>query len=378
MRGEFDVVNAGEPSLSTVAAQTCRAAHDHGAAAAISAALAGLAPSGACGSRHGREVRPNAEPRRCRLCLTTLPRTCPKALSRPPDARAIWKSRAGAGMGRAGCWRGPDDGRGGARSCAPAAAARVGVVPYGRRHRAGRRAGHAGRPRAADPVAGTDDRGARRLSGRKRAGGRGRGDPGRRAGRGGGGGPAVSAVAGLAKGRRGSAAIWRPMRAGVNVLRYGNARDLCLGLEAVLPDGSIWHGLKRLRKDNTGYDLRHLLIGAEGTLGVITAASLRLFPCRGRRARRCWWCPARRRRCDLLALAQARSPGDGVSAFELIAPAGPRLSGRGDARGAPPLRRRARLDGADRTGPAAGPDPQAAAGGAVRPRPPRRGWSATG
>lgn len=65
---------------------------------------------------------------------------------------------------------------------------------------------------------------------------------------------------------------------GVQVLRYGNARDLCLGVEAVLPDGSIMHGLKRLRKDNTGYDLRHLLIGAEGTLGVITAAALKLFP----------------------------------------------------------------------------------------------------
>lgn len=64
---------------------------------------------------------------------------------------------------------------------------------------------------------------------------------------------------------------------GVNVLRYGNARDLCLGIEAVLPDGSIFHGLKRLRKDNTGYDLRHLLIGSEGSLGVITAAALRLF-----------------------------------------------------------------------------------------------------
>jgi FAD/FMN-containing dehydrogenase len=65
---------------------------------------------------------------------------------------------------------------------------------------------------------------------------------------------------------------------GVNVLRYGNARDLCLGLEAVLADGTIIHGLKRLRKDNTGYDLRHLLIGSEGTLGIITAAALRLFP----------------------------------------------------------------------------------------------------
>ena len=60
---------------------------------------------------------------------------------------------------------------------------------------------------------------------------------------------------------------------GVNVIRYGNARDLCLGLEAVLPTGEIWNGLKRLRKDNTGYDLRNLLIGSEGTLGVITAAA---------------------------------------------------------------------------------------------------------
>jgi FAD/FMN-containing dehydrogenase len=65
---------------------------------------------------------------------------------------------------------------------------------------------------------------------------------------------------------------------GVQVLRYGNARDLCLGIEAVLPDGSIYHGLKSLRKDNTGYDIRNLLIGAEGTLGIITAACLKLFP----------------------------------------------------------------------------------------------------
>jgi FAD/FMN-containing dehydrogenase len=63
---------------------------------------------------------------------------------------------------------------------------------------------------------------------------------------------------------------------GVQVLRYGNARDLCLGIEAVLPDGSIHHGLKRLRKDNTGYDLRNLLVGSEGTLGIITAAVLKL------------------------------------------------------------------------------------------------------
>jgi len=65
---------------------------------------------------------------------------------------------------------------------------------------------------------------------------------------------------------------------GVGVLRYGNARDLCLGLEAVLPNGEVWNGLSRLRKDNTGYDLKNLLIGAEGSLGIITAASLKLFP----------------------------------------------------------------------------------------------------
>jgi FAD/FMN-containing dehydrogenase len=65
---------------------------------------------------------------------------------------------------------------------------------------------------------------------------------------------------------------------GIAVLRYGNTRDLVLGIEAVLPDGRVWHGLRSLRKDNTGYDLRHLLIGSEGTLGIITAAVLKLFP----------------------------------------------------------------------------------------------------
>ena len=65
---------------------------------------------------------------------------------------------------------------------------------------------------------------------------------------------------------------------GINVLKYGNMRDLVLGLEVVLADGRVWNGLNRLRKDNTGYDLKHLFIGAEGSLGIITRAVLKLFP----------------------------------------------------------------------------------------------------
>ena len=65
---------------------------------------------------------------------------------------------------------------------------------------------------------------------------------------------------------------------GNNTVRYGNARDMVLGLEVVLPDGTVWDGLRRLRKDNTGYCLRQLFVGAEGTLGIITAAVLKLAP----------------------------------------------------------------------------------------------------
>lgn len=104
---------------------------------------------------------------------------------------------------------------------------------------------------------------------------------------------------------------------GTAVLRYGNARDLCLGLEAVLPDGSIFNGLKRLRKDNAGYDLRHLLIGSEGTLGIITAASLRLYPIPAASVVAMLAVPSPAAALDLLGLAQERLGGM-VSTFELI------------------------------------------------------------
>ncbi|MEO1138530.1 MAG: FAD-binding oxidoreductase [Pseudomonadota bacterium] len=108
---------------------------------------------------------------------------------------------------------------------------------------------------------------------------------------------------------------------GVNVLRYGNARDLCLGLEAVLPDGRIWHGLKRLRKDNTGYDLRNLLIGSEGTLGVITAASLKLFAKPAGEGTALMVVDGPSAALKLLALARDHV-GEGISAFELMHRAG--------------------------------------------------------
>ena len=108
---------------------------------------------------------------------------------------------------------------------------------------------------------------------------------------------------------------------GTGVLRYGNARDLCLGLEVVLADGSVWHGLKRLRKDNAGYDLKNLLIGAEGTLGVITAASLRLVPRPAHRVVAMLVVPSAEAAQALLALAETRLAGL-VSAFELIGQAG--------------------------------------------------------
>jgi FAD/FMN-containing dehydrogenase len=108
---------------------------------------------------------------------------------------------------------------------------------------------------------------------------------------------------------------------GTAVLRYGTTRDLVLGLEAVLPNGEIWNGLKRLRKDNTGYDLKQLLIGAEGTLGVVTAASLKLFPILPSRATAMVGLASPRAALDLLARAK-EAAGGGVEAFELISRVG--------------------------------------------------------
>jgi FAD/FMN-containing dehydrogenase len=104
---------------------------------------------------------------------------------------------------------------------------------------------------------------------------------------------------------------------GLNVLAYGNARDLCLGLEVVLPDGRIWNGLRRLRKDNTGYDLKNLFIGAEGTLGVITAAVLKIFPKPRTYETAFIAVNSPQAAVDLLSLAKEMS-GNRVVAFELL------------------------------------------------------------
>lgn len=104
---------------------------------------------------------------------------------------------------------------------------------------------------------------------------------------------------------------------GVNVLRYGNAREQVLGLEVVLPDGRVWDGLRGLRKDNTGYDLKQLFLGAEGTLGVITAAVLRLYPKPAASATAWIALGAAREAVELLAALRERL-GERISAFELV------------------------------------------------------------
>ncbi|GCL62876.1 FAD-binding oxidoreductase [Pseudaquabacterium pictum] len=104
---------------------------------------------------------------------------------------------------------------------------------------------------------------------------------------------------------------------GVQVLRYGNARDLCLGLEVVTAEGELWDGLRPLRKDNTGYALRDLFIGSEGTLGVVTAAVLKLFPLPAAQVAAFVAVPSPAAALALLAGAQARLASE-LSAFEML------------------------------------------------------------
>ena len=104
---------------------------------------------------------------------------------------------------------------------------------------------------------------------------------------------------------------------GVQVLRYGTTRELCLGIEAVLADGSVVSGLKALRKDNTGYDLKSLLVGSEGTLGIITAAALKLFPLPGETVTAMLAVPSPEAALALFHEMRARLE-DALSAFELI------------------------------------------------------------
>jgi D-lactate dehydrogenase (cytochrome) len=104
---------------------------------------------------------------------------------------------------------------------------------------------------------------------------------------------------------------------GIAALAYGLARDLVLGLEVVLADGRIWHGLNKLKKDNTGYDLKDLFIGAEGTLGVITAAVLKLFPAPTTVETAFAGVPSLRAALDLFALTQEMT-GGATKSFELI------------------------------------------------------------
>ena len=104
---------------------------------------------------------------------------------------------------------------------------------------------------------------------------------------------------------------------GTQVLRYGNTRDLCLGLEVVTAQGEIWQGLSGLRKDNTGYDLRNLLIGSEGTLGVITAATLKLYPRPAVRLTAWAAVPSMQAAVDLLGLAHQHL-GAGLTGFEVM------------------------------------------------------------
>jgi FAD/FMN-containing dehydrogenase len=104
---------------------------------------------------------------------------------------------------------------------------------------------------------------------------------------------------------------------GTQVVRYGNARDLCLGLEVVTAQGEIWHGLSGLRKDNTGYDLRDLLVGSEGTLGIITAATMKLYPQPAVRLTAWAAVPSMQAAVELLGLARQHLDA-GMTGFEVM------------------------------------------------------------
>ncbi len=104
---------------------------------------------------------------------------------------------------------------------------------------------------------------------------------------------------------------------GCQVLRYGNARELCLGIEVVTANGDLWDGLRGLRKDNTGYDLRDLFVGAEGTLGIITAATLKLYPQPAAKVTALATVASPHKALELLDLAQQQMASS-LTAFELI------------------------------------------------------------
>ncbi|MEE2525238.1 FAD-binding oxidoreductase [Hyphobacterium sp. HN65] len=124
----------------------------------------------------------------------------------------------------------------------------------------------------------------------------------------------------LSLGSQGSASIGGLISTnagGVHVLRYGMMRDLILGIEAVLPDGRIWNGLRGLRKDNSGYDLKQVFIGAEGTLGIVTAATLKLFPKPAEMCVAFAGIPSPEAAVDLLGIAKQASGGS-LSALEIV------------------------------------------------------------
>ncbi|PUE07678.1 FAD-binding oxidoreductase [Limnohabitans sp. T6-20] len=104
---------------------------------------------------------------------------------------------------------------------------------------------------------------------------------------------------------------------GTQVVRYGNTRELCLGLEVVTAQGEVWHGLSGLRKDNTGYDLRNLMIGSEGTLGIITAATMKLYPLPAAQLTAWAAVPTMEAAVQLLGLAHQRL-GPGLTGFEVM------------------------------------------------------------